>query len=408
MKDGWQTKQLAEITAKEKFAIVDGPFGTQLHKSDYRATGIPLVRINNITWENAFDDSKLVYISSEKFAALQRSAVRPGDILLAKTGATIGKVAIFPDAYLEGLIASSCAKISLDNDKALARFVMLFLASDDGLGQIVHSSYGATRPVLNLSQIKDLEIPLPSLSEQRRLVNLLDEAFASIAAAKASAEKNLLNARALFDSHLQSIFTRRGKGWVEKRLAEVAKVFGRGKSKHRPRNEPKLYNGPYPFIQTGDISNADHWLVDYTQTYSEAGLAQSRLWPKGTICIAIVGATVGETAILSFESCFPDSVIGIVVNEESANNEYVEFLLQAFKVLLKEKGKGTARDNINLGTFEDQRFPFPDLNRQNDIVTTLNALREETQRLETIYRQKLAALDELKKSLLHQAFSGNL
>ena len=154
---------------------------------------------------------------------------------------------------------------------------------------------------------------------------------------------------------------RRGVGWVERRIVEVSREFGRGKSKHRPRNEPRLYNGPYPFIQTGDISNADHWLTDYTQTYSEVGLAQSQLWPKGTICIAIVGATVGETAILNFEACFPDSVIGIVVNEEVADNEYVEFLLQSFKALLKEKGKGTARDNINLGTFENQRFPFPAL-----------------------------------------------
>ena len=121
-----------------------------------------------------------------------------------------------------------------------------------------------------------------------------------------------------------------------------------------------------------------------------------------------MGATVGETAILDFEACFPDSVIGIVVNEQSANNEFVEFLLQAFKALLKEQGKGTARDNINLGTFENQRFPFPALRRQKEIVATLNALREETQRLASLYERKLAALEGLKKSLLHQAFTGQL
>ena len=212
----------------------------------------------------------------------------------------------------------------------------------------------------------------------------------------------------MFEIYLNAVFTQKGKGWVERRIVEVSREFGRGKSKHRPRNEPRLYNGPYPFIQTGDISNADHWLTDYTQTYSEVGLAQSQLWPKGTICIAIVGATVGETAILNFEACFPDSVIGIVVNEEVADNEYVEFLLQSFKALLKEKGKGTARDNINLGTFENQRFPFPALKRQKDIVSTLNALREETQRLESLYQHKLTNLAELKQSILHKAFSGEL
>lgn len=137
-------------------------------------------------------------------------------------------------------------------------------------------------------------------------------------------------------------------------------------------------------------------------------MAQSKLWPQGTICIAIVGATVGETAILDFNACFPDSVIGIIVNEQLADYEYVEYLLQSFKAILKEKGKGTARDNINLGTFESQKFPFPALEMQKKIVSTLKNLDEETQRLEAIYRRKLDALDELKKSLLHQAFNGEL
>jgi type I restriction enzyme S subunit len=264
------------------------------------------------------------------------------------------------------------------------------------------------KPGINRNEVYSQTTRVPPLAEQQRIVGLLDEAFEGLATAKANAEKNLQNARALFESHLQSVFTQRGPGWAEKRLVEVSREFGRGKSKHRPRNEPKLYDGPYPFIQTGDISNADHWLTDYTQTYSELGLAQSRLWPKGTICIAIVGATVGETAILDFESCFPDSVIGIVVNDDLADNEYVEFLLQSFKSLLKEKGKGTARDNINLGTFENQLFPFPTLKKQKAIVATLNSLREETQRLARLYERKHAALEALKKLLLHQAFTGEI
>jgi len=290
----------------------------------------------------------------------------------------------------------------------LREFLQYWFLREETVKQIDATSTGARMPRANMNAVLDFEFLLPPLPEQQRIVAILDEAFDGIATAKANAEKNLQNARALFESHLQSVFAQRGDGWVEKRLVEVSKEFGRGKSKHRPRNEPSLYNGPYPFIQTGDISNADHWLTDYTQTYSERGLSQSRLWQKGTICIAIVGATVGETAILDFKSCFPDSVIGIVVNDEFADNEYVEFLLQSFKSLLKEKGKSTARDNINLGTFENQKFPFPVLKRQREIVATFNVLHEETQRLESIYQQKLTALEELKKSLLHQAFSGQL
>jgi len=260
------------------------------------------------------------------------------------------------------------------------------------------------------STIKKLykNIPVPPLAEQERMVRILDEAFEGIATVKANAEKNLENARSVFESYLQSVFSGSGAGWEQKRLSDIAMEFGRGKSKHRPRNDPKLYGGPYPFIQTGDISNADHWLTEYVQTYSELGLSQSKLWPKGTICIAIVGATVGETAILDFEACFPDSVIGIVVDSKLADIEYVEFLLQSFKTLLKEKGRGSARDNINLGTFEGQTFPFPNLKIQRKIVTTLNRLRSQTQALDDINRQKCVSLDELKQSLLREAFSGRL
>src|SRR5690606_9340278 len=150
----------------------------------------------------------------------------------------------------------------------------------------------------------------------------------------------------LFESYLHRVLEKKGVGWEEKTLKEISIEFARGKSKHRPRGDASLLNGKYPLIQTGDISNADHWINEYSQTYNEKGLAQSKLWRKGTICIAIVGANVAETAILNFDACFPDSVIGIVVNPKKANNEYVDYLLQTYKTYLKEKGKGTARDNI--------------------------------------------------------------
>ena len=117
---------------------------------------------------------------------------------------------------------------------------------------------------------------------------------------------------------------------------------------------------------------------------------------------------MGETAILSFDACFPDSVIGIVVDSNVGDAEYVEYMLQSYKSLLKEKGQGTARDNINLGTFESQLFPFPSLLRQQEIVSRINIFRDELRRLEATVVRKLDALDELKKSLLHQAFTGQL
>lgn len=273
--------------------------------------------------------------------------------------------------------------------------------------QLIASAIGNAQPNLSQIKLRKVRIPAPPLPEQQRIVRILDEAFATIAIAKANAEKNVQNARAVFESHLNAVFSQRGERWVEKRLDEVAKVFGRGKSRHRPRNEPSLYGGKYPFIQTGDVRNAQFVIDSYTQTYSEVGLAQSKLWPEGTVCITIA-ANIAETAILGFEGCIPDSIIGVVVDDAKANNKFVLYLLKSFKAHLQAQGKGSAQDNINMGTFENQSFPFPRLSVQREIVATLDSLVEETQRLESIYQRKLAALDELKKSLLHHAFSGDL
>jgi len=266
---------------------------------------------------------------------------------------------------------------------------------------------GASYPAVTDSDVRSQPIPVPPLPDQHRIVAILDEAFAGIATARANAEQNLRNARALFESQLQAVFSQRGEGWVEKRLSDVSEDFGRGKSKHRPRNDPKLYGGEYPFIQTGDVRNCEHVITTYSQTYNETGLAQSKLWPRGTLCITIA-ANIAETGILDFDACFPDSVIGVIANKSITTTKYLEYLLHSFKAHLQAQGKGSAQDNINLGTFENQYFPFADLEKQNEIISTLDGIRKETQHLESLCQRKLAALDELKQSLLHRAFSGNL
>ena len=121
-----------------------------------------------------------------------------------------------------------------------------------------------------------------------------------------------------------------------------------------------------------------------------------------------IAANIAETAILGFDACFPDSVIGLVANPKYADVGFIEYLLQSFKAHIVAMGQGAAQANINLGTFEYERFPFPPLAEQKQIVAKLDALVTETQRLESLYKQKQTALTALKKSLLHQAFSGAL
>lgn len=266
---------------------------------------------------------------------------------------------------------------------------------------------GATVKSLRMRHFEQLPVQLTNIQDQQRIVSILDEAIEGIATATANAEKNLGNARKIFECYLQLMFITSGEAWEKHTLKDVAITFGRGKSRHRPRNEPKLYGGDYPFIQTGDIRNSDHFITEYSQTYNEVGLAQSKLWSKGTLCITIA-ANIAETGILGFDSCFPDSVIGFVADPQKSDVHFVEYLLGSFKAILKAKGKGSAQDNLNLASFENEKFPFPPLEQQKSIVATLDELSAEVSKLESVYQQKLDALAELKKSILHQAFTGQL
>lgn len=391
---GWKVKPLGEICN-----VVGG--GTPPKDNPaYYSGNIPWATVRDMRTD-VIRDTELK-ITEAAVRASATNVIAAHNVVIA-TRVGLGKVCIIeqPTAInqdLRGIIPKR-------HDEIEVRYLYWWLKS---VAHIIESEgTGATVKGVKLPFVKSLQVPLPPLAEQRRIVAILDEAFEGIATAKANAEKNLQNAQLLFDSQLIWLFSQDDPSWTRKTLREVSRDFGRGKSRHRPRNDPKLYGGPYPFIQTGDVRGSDHLITEYTQTYSEAGLAQSKLWPKGTLCITIA-ANIAETGVLGFDACFPDSVIGVVVDEKQTSSKYLEYMLHTVKADLKAKGKGSAQDNINLATFENERFPFPDLATQSKIVGQLDALSEEVRCLESVYQRKLAALDELKKSLLHQAFTGQL
>lgn len=337
--------------------------------------------------------------SAQKWTAKITKEAFKGDVLMS-VRAPVGPINFATEHICIGRgLAAIRAGTELDKD-----FLYYGLLSKQ---HEIGGNAGAVFPSINKRQIESISFPFVSLPEQKRIVAILDKAFESIDTAIDNAEKNLQNAKELFDSYLSSLFTDRGEGWVEMTLKQAAIEFGRGKSKHRPRNDKKLFGGAYPFIQTGDVRNSRQFITSYAKSYNDIGLAQSKLWATGTICITIA-ANIAETGILAFDVCFPDSVIGMVVDEKKAVNRYVEYLLQFFKAALQAKGKGSAQDNINLATFANQLFPFPNVDEQMKIADNLDILSANVGSLETIYQQKLANLAELKQSILQKAFSGEL
>ncbi|MFM7754010.1 MAG: restriction endonuclease subunit S, partial [Cyanobium sp.] len=160
--------------------------------------------------------------------------------------------------------------------------------------------------------------------------------------------------------------------WQWVKLGNLCEIK-RGKSKHRPRNEPSLFGGKYPFIQTGDIRNANGGYINqFSQTYSELGLEQSKLWPKDTLCITIA-ANIGETAILGIDACFPDSVVGLICNHRTFN-KYINYFLISFKNQLQKLAPATAQKNINVEILEKIVLPLPpDLETQQAIVAEIES-----------------------------------
>ena len=196
------------------------------------------------------------------------------------------------------------------------------------------------------------------------------------------------------------------EGWVWATLSQVG-WLDRGKSKHRPRNAPHLYGGPYPFVQTGDIRHSDTYIADVEATYSEAGLAQSRLWPVGTMCITIA-ANIGKTALLSMEACFPDSVVGFLPGADDVSVRYVEYFMRSIQQQLEDEAPATAQKNINLEILEKVVIPVPPINDQLQIVQGLDdafaSASDQARVIELALKQSTAQ----RQNILRAAFSGQL
>lgn len=192
-------------------------------------------------------------------------------------------------------------------------------------------------------------------------------------------------------------------GWVWGTLQQLGD-FGRGKSKHRPRNDPKLYGGPYPFIQTGIVADSDGDIDRFEQTYSELGRSQSKLWPAGTLCITIA-ANIAKTGVLTFDACFPDSIVGLAC-AEGVNPRYIELFIRTVREELDRWAPATAQKNINLETLYEVAVPVPPTIEQSRIV---ELSRQETGLEEALADAGLKTLSStLRQSILAAAFRGEL
>lgn len=187
--------------------------------------------------------------------------------------------------------------------------------------------------------------------------------------------------------------------WATKRLDQLGYV-SRGRSRHRPRDAAHLYGGPFPFIQTGDVKHAGLYITEYQQTYSEAGLAQSKLWPVGTLCITIA-ANIAETTILGIEACFPDSVIGFIPNPSEADARFVKYLFDAtIQERVKKFTQGAAQDNLSQEKLLSLEFQVPKIDEQQRIASILSTYDD----LIENNRRRMALLEDAARQVYQEWF----
>jgi type I restriction enzyme S subunit len=299
-----------------------------------------------------------------------------------------------------GYVGSTMVKLKVKNKKQFSPFfIYRFLQTKSEY--LKRKATGATIMHINRKSLEQLEIPDLELPDQLHIANILSKAENLIAQRKESIR--------LLDEFLKSTFlemfgdpVRNEKGWEVCNLRELGSL-DRGVSKARPRNSPELLGGIYPLIQTGDVANAGIYITAYKQTYSELGLKQSKLWPKGTMLITIA-ANIARTSILLFDACFPDSVVGFVTNTKKARVLYVHFLFKFFQAPLESKASQTAQKNINLDILRNLKVPCPPISLQTQFAQIV----EKTEALKTQYQQSLHELENLYGSLSQRAFRGEL
>lgn len=346
---------------------------------------IPYIEIGDV-------DTKTKEIIEKEKPSVTGSVIAPANsILISKVRPTRGAITLLVNTKI---VSGAFTVLKTKEEICLPEYLFYQLAWNNNFHSYLGSrSTGATYPTVKEKDILEYEISeLPSLQEQKRIIEVIKEAV-KIKTKRIESNQKITDAiPAIFSKMFGDPETNPMK-WNMVPLCELG-TLDRGKSQHRPRTAPGLFGGPYPFVQTGDISNASWRIKEYKQTYSEEGLRQSKIWPKETLCIT-VAANIAKTSILDFESCFPDSVVGFIPNKKS-NVDYVQALFLFLQKRLEEMAPRAAQLNINLEILRNLQVPNPPIEMQKEFAERVKEILiiKNQQEKSTIY------IDDIFSSIL--------
>jgi type I restriction enzyme S subunit len=384
MKKGWEKTKLGDV------CVIDKAQG--VHRK------LPYVGLEQIESHTA-----------RFLGSIQPQAVKSSTFRFSENHVLYGRLRPYLNKALAPDFEGHCSTeiFPFKPNAGLSReFLLYWFLMESTMERINGTCTGARMPRANMNEVLGFDFLLPPFAEQQRIVGLLDEAFEGIATAKANAEKNLQNARALFESHLQSVFSQRGKGWVEKSLEQIGKT----QTGSTPKTSDQSQYGDFiSFVKPGDF-NTDGTLDYDKDGLSESGAKGARKVPAGSVLMVCIGATIGKCGYCDQDVTTNQQINSLTPADGSSHRFlYYQMLTESFQRSVIHRSGQATLPIINKSKWSALTVWLPPtVAEQKHIAATFDALVEETQRLATLYTRKLAALEALKKSLLHQAFSGEL
>ena len=399
-------------------AVINGESLAAETDADYQ---FDYLEISNVGYHGIVDPNAIERLRFEDAPSRARRRVASKSTVISSVRPNLQAVAYVDEARKDFVCSTGFNVVQPLEHRLLPKFAYRVLMSEAARQHFESTAKGVGYPAVDDKDFGSLAIPLPSLAEQRRIAAYLDASCAAIDAAVAAKRRQLEALDSLAFTAVQRAVTqginpdvvlkpcdldwlpRVPKHWEVRQIKRRCQLL-RGKFSHRPRNDPALYDGEYPFVQTGDITSAEKYIRTYSQTLNELGFAVSRTFPKGTLVMSIA-ANVGDVAILDFEACFPDSMVGLVPDHQTGL-DYLYYLMRAMKPVMLRSAVLTTQLNLNYVRIGTNFAPFPPRAEQQEIAEYLDAKLADLKRLGAMIENQITTLTLYRKSLIHECVTG--
>lgn len=451
----WILGKASDFVVSPKNDIVDGPFGSNLKASEYQLSGTPIIRLQNIKRLH-FINKNIKYVSNEKAAELSRHSYKKGDIVITKLGDPLGLACIIPENFQDGIIVADLVRLRINDLAFDKRYLTYLLNSPLVISQLNKHIKGTTRPRINLGIIRDLNLPIASISEQKVVAEKLDTLLAQVDSTKARLEqipqilkhfrqavlaaamngklttqwrlenneldrinlsdidffwRRLRNSKKNKNQHEETLNNACSSNLPETWLnTKIGNVFDVHVGSTPRRNQPEFWNGDIPWVSSSEVAFCRIYATKEMITKKGLASSSTKIHPAGTVMLAMIGQgkTRGQVAILNIDACHNQNTAAIRVPGDFASSEFLYFYLSQRYNDNREIGAGNNQKAMNKSIVESLIFPLPPLKEQHEIVRRVEQLFAYADTIEKQVNNALTRVNNLTQSILAKAFRGEL